>query len=137
MAQEASVVVHDVGVAVKHGRQHAVAPLVHIGEYVFECLRRRKHVAGVEKHYVVARGTGYAFVHGVVESAVGFGCPDHGVLAVLVSPCGVGVMPYHAHRAVFRSSIHYDVLHLLPRLLRHAVEGTLQNVFGVICAGYD
>ena len=79
MAQEASVFVHDIRVAIDHPRHVAIARRHGHGSHPLQGVGRRQSVAGIEEAHIFARDPRQSLVHGIVDTLVGFGHDGHAV----------------------------------------------------------
>lgn len=134
MAQEPSLVVHDIGISIKHARQ--VLALAYASLHILQGIVRRKHVSRIQKHEIVARGTVDALVHGVIESLVGFRI-HHDFVGILSSLCPVLVCPNHCQGLVLRNTIYDQVLDVAVSLLIDTIQRTLQHTLSIVGTSYD
>ena len=132
--QQVAVVVYNVGAAIKHGRQPTVRTLVDVVGYIFKRHVIGQHIAGIEKHHIVARGFLQRLVHGIIQTAVGFGADDNVVLRLLLGVAlSVGVD--QSQGVVLGCSVYNYVFYLCPRLVEYAVKGALKHAAGVVGTG--
>ena len=68
--QQLSFIVYDIGVAIEHSGQRLA--IAHTFCHHLQRVGRGKHIAGVKEEHIVARGLSYGFVHGIIQSAIGF-----------------------------------------------------------------
>ena len=90
-----------------------------------------KHVASIEKYQIIARCLRHSFIHGVIDTLVGFRLDDYGITLAL------GIAMGHGECIVFRCTIYNKVFDMQICLMRHTVEGALQHRSGVVGDGDD
>ena len=111
--------IDDVGVAIEHtGQGFAVA---HRTGNEFQRVGRGEHVAGIQKHDVVALGHADAFVHGIIEAAIGLGDDDQLMICLFFLRLFL-VGTHKLHRGIARCSVDDQMLHMVIGLRQHAIE---------------
>lgn len=136
MAQEMSIAVYNIGVAIEHGRfLFAVAGFCRYSHRL-EGLVVGEAVAGIQEEDIVARGTLYTFVHGKIEAAVGFTLNVHHMsVVVLVGFAFIGFG--YGKGVVGGCAVHNDVFYMFIVLHAHTVERGLKDIGCVECYGYN
>ena len=136
MAQEAALLIDDVGQSVEHGRQLGARQLVQMASagYLLQRIGRGEGVARVHIDDIVAHDLRQALVHRVVDALVGLRLDDDLMSAArLVGLLLVGLDDLD--RLVGRRPVDDEVLHVLVGLTEHAVEGPADDGRGVISDG--
>ena len=129
MRHKPSLHIHKIGVAIQYGRQFPVRP--HACGNIAESMRRRIRVARIHEHHIVAGGSSQRLVHSVVKPVVRLRHDDNLMTAVRGVRLRLVRLRYR-HRAVGGTAVHYDMLHVAPRLSHHAVERCLHRPLSII-----
>lgn len=107
VAQETSLIIHEVCLAIDYGVVDLVALPSHLFHYLLYGCRLMQFVAGIQEHQIVACGLLYAFVHGIVEPLVGLAQHSNEVFILSVT---LHVALYVAHGVVGAATIDDKVL---------------------------
>lgn len=129
--------VHQLRLAIDHGRLKPVGGDMTLDGAVklLQHIVAVETVAGIEKQQIVARGKGDAFVHGVIDTAVGFA--DEAGDDMTIAGSRRAVAFDNLLGAIGGSAIDDDALNIRECLAEHAPQGVGDGGGGVVGDGDD
>ena len=132
MAQESSLKIHDIRIAVENPGQ--VFAFTHTAFHQLQGIFRRKHIPGIHKYQIIACCQVYTLVHRIIESFVGLRY-YHNLMRILTSFSLVLIGSDHRQSLILGAAIHDDVFYITIRLALDTVQCTLQYGCSIIGTG--